>query len=159
MPKCTYCGGRGWAWRGVASNAVREPCEPCGGEGRWTRPNVDRIVGILLVLVSAFITLGIIHFSVSLAHGQSAGAMTLGEFRQLPGPTKSAMIAGAMATTEHVGMRCPDPQRTVAEYVSALTWRKLDVAQPWVEYYFRMTTEHGCRVEDDEEPVSLKEGA
>ena len=158
MPKCCYCGGRGWAWRGIASNAERVPCEPCGGEGRWRRVNVDRLVGVLLVLTSAFIVFGVIHFSVLFAYGQSAGALTLKDFRVLPQSTRIMLVAGAMAATEHAGLRCPDPQRTVAEYVSALTFRRLDDTQPWVGHYFRMADEQGCRVED-EEPLSPKEGA
>lgn len=149
MPKCCYCGGRGWSWRGVASNAVREPCEPCGGAGRWRRPNIDYIVGTLLVLVSAFIAFGIIHFSLTFAYGQTAGAMTLKEFRQLPGAARISLVAGAMAATEHVGLRCPAPQRAVSDYVFILTYRAtFNDAQPWVEYYFRLTDEHGCRIEE-----------
>ena len=158
MPKCCYCGGRGWVWVGIASNAIREPCGPCDGRGRWHRVNWGVVGGLVAVLFSMALSFAIIHFSVSLAHGQTAGGMTLKEFRQQPPMVKSALVAGAMATTEHVGMQCPDPQRTVAEYVSALTWRKLDDQKPWVAYYFTLTNEHGCRIEDDA-PVSSDEGA
>ena len=159
MPKCCYCGGRGWVWVGIASNAERVSCDACEGKGRWRRPNMDTIIAILLLVMSLGIAVGIIHFSLSFAYGGTAGAMTLKEFRQLPGTTKSAMVAGAMATTEYVGLACPDPQKTVAEYVSALTWRKLDDGKPWIEFYFRLTDEHGCRVEESGDGVTPKEGA
>ena len=159
MPKCCYCGGRGWIWVGVASNADRVPCEPCGGGGRG-RLSIDGVIGVLLVLISAFIVFGIIHFSVTFAHGQTAGAMTLREFRQLPGAAKIGMVAGAMAATEHVGMRCPDPQRSVSEYVSILTYRATFTdTHPWIEFYFRLVDEHGCRVEESEGSMDPKEGA
>ena len=82
--KCCYCGGRGWTWVGVASNAVREPCGPCDGRGRWHRVNWGTVGGLVAVLFSLALAIAIIHLSVSLAHGQTAGSMTLKEFRQQP---------------------------------------------------------------------------
>lgn len=145
--KCVYCGGRGWAWHGVARNAERVPCEPCGETGR-APTNWWGVGGTFLLLVSMLVTCAFILWTTTAAFGQTAGGMTLAEFRRLADPTKSALVAGAMATTEYVGMACPDPQRTVAEYVSALTWRKqFDAGKPWIAYYFTLTDEHGCRVE------------
>ena len=153
---CPYCGGRGWAWVGVASNAERVECEPCGGTGHG-RVNWDPVIGALLVIVSALLVFGIIHFSSGFAYGETAGSLTLKDFRAMPLITKAALVNGAMATVEHLGMTCPDPQRTVGEYVSRLTYLKLDESAPWVSYFLLLTTEQGCQITELED--NPKEGA
>ena len=104
------------------------------------------------------LTLAILLIVTGTALGQplSAGVMTLKEYRALSSHAKTALMAGAMAATEHVGLRCPDPQFTVAEYVSVLTFRTLDEAKPWISHYFDLATAKGCRVEEDvlKEPTS-----
>ena len=155
--KCCYCGGRGWSWVGVAGNAERVPCEACGETGR-TRTNWWGVSGTLLLLVSMLATCAFILWATTAAFGQTAGSMTLKEFRAHPQLTKSALVAGAMATAEHLGLRCPDPQLSVAEYVSRLTWRKLDDQQPWVSHFFVLTTQQGCEV-GEQSAMNPKEGA
>lgn len=155
--KCCYCGGRGWSWVGVAGNAERVPCEACGETGR-ARTNWWGVSGTLLLLVSMVLTCAFILWATTAAFGQTAGAMTLQEFRAHSQFTKSALVAGAMATAEHLGLRCPDPQLSVAEYVSRLTWRTLDPQRPWVSYFFDLTTQQGCDV-DLTPQTDLKEGA
>ena len=157
--RCCYCGGRGWTWVGVASNAEREPCGPCEGRGRWHRVNWGTVGGVVIVLFSLALFLAILHWGVSLAHGASAGSMTLDAFRKHPSEIRTALVAGAMAATEQAGLRCPAPQGTVAEYVSALQWRVLDTNKPWIAYYFMLLDQRGCQVENDQ-PVGIdpKEG-
>lgn len=162
MPKCCYCGGRGWSWVGVASNAFKEPCNPCGGAGRWTRVNWGVIGGLVAVLFSAALCLGIIVWSTQSAYGAEptptiAGQATLKWFRGLPQGTRAALVAGAMAAVNHAGMQCPQAI-TVAEHVSALTYRgSLDESKPWVEHYFSLAFEQGCRIIEND--VTDKEGA
>ena len=153
--KCPYCRGRGWEWVGIASNADRVPCDECGGTGRG-QVNWGPLAGLGLVLFSAALCLGLIVWASTAAFGQTAGGMTLKEFRAHPQLTKSALVAGAMATAEHLGLRCPDPQLSVAEYVSMMTWKKLDDQQPWVAQFFMLTTQQGC---DVGETQSKEDGA
>ncbi len=47
--KCPYCGGRGWVWVGIASNAEREGCEPCAGTGRMP-PETWPVWGIVILV-------------------------------------------------------------------------------------------------------------
>jgi len=162
---CNYCGGRGWAWRGVASGAEsgaeREPCEPCKGSGR-TQTDWGALSGFMILLFSAVLTLVCLFWSVQLAFGESAGEMTLAQFRQHSQPIQHALIAGAMAVTEHAGLRCPEPQMSVAEYASALRWRTRDDQQPWIKYYFELIDQKGCKVDEGGEGpagVDSKEGA
>ena len=105
------------------------------------------------------LTLAILLIATGTALGQplSAGVMTLKEYRALSSHAKTALMAGAMAATEHVGLRCPDPQFTVGEYVSVLMFRgTLDETKPWISHYFDLATAKGCRVEEDvlKEPMS-----
>ena len=154
---CPYCGGRGWAWRGVASNAIREECEECQGKGRG-RVNWGPLVGVTLVLFSFALCVMLILWTTQAAFGETAGSITLKQFRAMPSSQRSTLIAGAMAATEHLGLICPEPQRTVGEYVAALTHRKLDDSTPWVAQYFTLADEHGCRVPEGG-GVDPKEGA
>ncbi len=145
MMTCPWCQGRGWAWRGVASNAIREACEECAGTGRG-RIEWGPLVGLGLILMSAALCLALL---ATAAFGASAGDMTLAEFRAQPRPVQAALVAGGLATTEHLGLRCPPPVASVAEYISALTWRKLDEQRPWVGFFLDLVAQRGCRVEDD----------
>ena len=158
MMKCPYCGGRGWYWTGVGDNAYREECNPCGGKGRG---HLDpwALGGIILLLVSTLITLGILHFSLTLAQGAEVPVYpeerSLKWFRSLTEHARVAMVAGAMATVGHVGMRCPEPI-TVKEHVARLQYGSaLDLDKPWISVYFDIITARGCRIERDDD----KEGA
>ena len=142
---CPYCRGRGWAWRGVASNAIREECEECQGKGRG-RIEWRPLAGLALVLVSFVVCVALIVWSSTGVFGATAGGLTLKQFRAMPAEQRSTLLAGAMAATEYVGMVCPEPQKTVGEYVAALTHRTLDESAPWIAYYFELVDEHGCRV-------------
>ena len=149
--KCCYCNGRGWTWRGIARNAEREPCEPCGGFGR-TRTHWGPLAGLLIILLSFALTLGIIIWSAQAAFGESAGSVTLKQFRLYPDQARTALVVGAMATTEHAGLVCPKPQMTAADYVTALQSRTFDETKPWILYYFQLIDERGCRVEEEGKP-------
>jgi len=122
--------------------------------GIWsnTRSNTWRVLivlGALCLAVGFFAT----------AFGGTAGSMTLDEFRKIPEAMRTAMVAGAMATTEHAGLRCPEPQTTVAEYVSALQWRILDASKPWITYYFMLVDQRGCRqIEEERNPDGNPDG-
>ena len=112
--------------------------------------------GILLLLFSAAFMIGLIMWTVDVAFGDTAGLITLKAYRALPASTKSALVAGAMAATEHVGMRCPDPQLSVGEYVSTLNFRaSLDESKPWIAHYFDLVMAKGCVVEEDRTLPSL----
>ncbi len=154
MPKCVYCGGRGWAWYGIANNAEREPCAPCGGRGRmrigWG------IAGACLLLLSGVLVIGLILLTIQAAFGESAGSVTLKQFREYPERARTALVAGAMAVTEHAGMVCPGPLMTVKEYVTTLTHRPFDESAPWVAAYFALIDERGCGVPSG---IDQKEGA
>ena len=152
--KCPYCGGRGWAWRGIASNAERALCEPCNGSGEG-RPAWGPLAGLLIVLFSFVVTLGLILWASTAAFGGSAGSVTLKQFRAYPEQTRVSLVMGAMATTEHAGLACPPPVMTVAEYAAALQSRAFDETRPWIVYYFQLIDERGCKVEED----TVKEGA
>ncbi len=159
MVRCCYCGGRGWVWRGIASNAERELCEPCGGSGH-TRTLWGAIGGLLLVLLSAAWVIWIIVWTTQAAFGESAGSagsVTLNQFRLYPDHIRIALLAGAMAATEHASLVCPAPQMTVAEYAATLQWRVFDEEKPWIVYYFQLIDERGCRVPEEE--IDGKEGA
>ena len=155
---CPYCGGRGWAWYGIASNAERVPCEPCAGAGRG-RADWGPLGGLVIVLFSVVVCAGLLLWGVMAVFGATAGEMTLKEFRALPEPTRTALVAGAMAATEHLGLRCPAPQLTVVEYASALTWRRLDEQIPWVDQFIRLAVQQGCQVSDKQAHNDLEEGA
>jgi len=68
--KCCYCAGRGWSWVGIASNAVREPCYPCDGQGRLP-VNWHGVTGFVLVLFSAMLILGVLTWGVRAAYGHN----------------------------------------------------------------------------------------
>ena len=150
--QCPYCRGRGWAWVGVASNAIREECEPCGGKGHG-RMDWGPAVGFILVLFSAALCL----LWATAAFGQThPDDRSLGWFRSLEMRTQTALVSGAMAAVGHVGVRCPEPI-TVAEQVAQLRMQLARVDEPWIGVYFDLITKRGCRVETDEEDP--KEGA
>ena len=108
------------------------------------------VAGIILVLFSAAFMIGLIMWTVDVAFGETAGEMTLKAYRALPASAKSALVAGAMAATEHVGIRCPNPQLSVGEYVSTLNFRaSLDESKPWIAHYFDLIMAKGCVVEED----------
>lgn len=52
MPKCLWCGGRGWMWVGVGSNAGREPCYECDEQG-YVPWSLWGAVGIAALITSA----------------------------------------------------------------------------------------------------------
>ncbi len=145
--KCPYCGGRGWAWYGIASNAERVPCEPCAGAGQ-AGADWGPLGGLALILFSFVVCAGLIIWGATALFGATAGEITLKEFRAYAQPTQVALVLGAMAATEHLGLRCPAPQLTVTEYASALAWRKLDEGQPWIGQFIRLMVQQGCQVSD-----------
>lgn len=53
--KCVYCGGRGWAWVGVGSNAEREMCDECLGSGRVPLELMGLLGGVLCLASAALI--------------------------------------------------------------------------------------------------------
>ena len=86
--RCCYCAGRGWSWVGIASNAVREPCYPCDGQGRLP-VNWHGVTGVLIVLFSAALILGVLTWGVRVAYGHQTlygyylGAWFVGPFTDM----------------------------------------------------------------------------
>ena len=154
--KCLYCGGRGWSWVGVASNAERQPCEPCGSRGRMSA-DPGAWAGLILLLVSALFSLGVILYVATAAFGQThPNDRSLKWFRSLEPPTQTALVAGAMAAVGHLGLRCPEPI-TVGEQVAQLRLQLARVDESWISVYFQLITKRGCRVVDN--TIDPKEGA
>ena len=149
--KCPYCGGHGWSWVGVASNAERQPCEPCGGQGR-DRVDRGRLMGLLLVLGSALFSIWVILHMANAAFGAEAGKVALSEFRAYHSALQVGAVNGAFAVTDTMGIRCPTPNKTVGEYIAALQYRSYDVTKPWVTYLIQLMHEAGCRPEPQEKP-------
>ena len=104
------------------------------------------MVGGLVILLSSVLVRGLILLATQAAFGESAGAVTLKQFREYPMQTRIALVVGAMAVTEHAGMICPEPVMTAKEYVTALTHRTVNDSTPWIVLYFTIVDERRCGV-------------
>lgn len=75
----------------------------------------------------------------------SAGSMTLKDFRARNDAAQTYMVLGALALTDRLGLACPHVV-TVREWKAGLLRPDLDVTLPWVDMLGKLMDERGCAV-------------
>ena len=80
------------------------------------------------------------------AWAQSAGEMTIKDFRLRNELSRASMVLGAIALTDKLGIVCPRAI-PVGEWHAALVHRQLDETRPWVEVLLELMDERGCKGE------------
>ena len=94
------------------------------------------------MIVALMLTLAL----ASDAWGQSAGSMTIADFRARDEARQTYMVLGAIALTDKLEIVCPQAI-PVAEFRAALVHRVLDLARPWIEVLLELMDERGCKGE------------